>query len=296
MRRAIASLRHPYLRHLRLPFNLLLSPIYLWGAYLGGGALADVRLWIGFVAVQGFLYGGATAFNSYYDRDEGPVGGMLEPPPVTPGLLRFSLTVQALGLLPAAWVGVPFVVAWSILGLVFTAYSHPGVRLKASPVGAMAAIALGQGAVGFALGWLAVAPLRGLASSEAALGMLSAALVVSGLYVISQSYQTQEDRRRGDRTLPVLLGPRLALRWAVAALAAGGAVMLAELAGRVEPLWGAAIALFFGALGIWIVAWSWRFDEQEVRRNFRTAMRLAAVSAGGFGLTILALMRTVGRG
>ncbi|MEJ2287241.1 MAG: hypothetical protein P8Y02_01120 [Deinococcales bacterium] len=69
-------LAHPFVRHLRLHFNVLLSPIYLWGVLLGGGRLLDGGVWLGYLSLHLFLYGGTTAFNSYYDRDEGPVGGM----------------------------------------------------------------------------------------------------------------------------------------------------------------------------------------------------------------------------
>ncbi len=282
---------HPFVRHLRLHFNLLLSPIYLWGVLLGGGRLLDGRVWLGYLSIHLFLYGGTTAFNSYYDRDEGPVGGMLTPPGVSPGLLPFSLAVQALGLPLALLVGRGFTLAWILLFLVFAAYSHPWVRLKANPAGALAAIALGQGALGFALGWLAVAPARGLAQATGTTGMLSTALVVTGLYVVTQSYQTVEDRRRGDRTLPVLLGPQRALRLAVAALGAGGAVMLGWLAGRTGTGWVVALALFFLAVGGWLLAWAARFDEAQVAANYRTAMRLAAVTSGGFTVVIVALLR-----
>jgi 1,4-dihydroxy-2-naphthoate octaprenyltransferase len=281
---------HPFLRHLRLHFNALLSPIYLWGVLLGGGHLGELRVWLGYLSIHLFLYGGTTAFNSFYDRDEGPVGGMLEPPGVSPGLLPFSLAVQALGL-PLAWlVGPTFTLAWLLLFLVFAAYSHPWVRLKARPAAALAAIALGQGALGFALGWLAVAPAWALASARGATGMLSTALVVTGLYIVTQSYQTLEDRRRGDRTLPVLLGPRRALRLAVGALGLGGAVMLVEIARRAGPGWLAAVVLFFLVVGTWTLAWAARFDEARVAENYRTAMRLAALSSGGFTLVIVALL------
>jgi len=286
-----APWRHPFVRHLRLPFNVLLSPVYLWGVLLAGGRLGDWRVWVGYVAVHLFLYGGTTAFNSYYDRDEGPVGGMLEPPGVTPGLLPFSLIVQALGVPPALAVGGRFTLAWLLLFLVFAAYSHPAVRLKAHPLGALAAIALGQGAVGFALGWLAAEPAGPLWTATGALGMLSTALVIVGLYVVTQSYQTLEDRRRGDRTLSVLLGPRRALRVAVGFLAAGGAVMLAELAGRGGAVTAVLALAFFALLGAWMLRWAAAFDEREVGGNFRVAMRLAAVSAGGFAALILSLMR-----
>ncbi|MEZ4680201.1 MAG: UbiA family prenyltransferase [Caldilineaceae bacterium] len=66
--------------HLRLHYQLLLAPIFLWGYLLAGGQ-PDGSFGLAFVAFHLFLYGGMTAFNSYYDRDEGPIGGLEEPPP-----------------------------------------------------------------------------------------------------------------------------------------------------------------------------------------------------------------------
>ena len=283
-------LRHPYLLHLRLGFNLLLAPVYLYGVLLAGGTVADPRFWLGFLSLHLFLYGGTTAFNSYYDRDEGPIGGLLRPPPVDRGLLRFSLAVQALGLVPASLLGPRFLLAWLALFAIFTAYSHPLVRLKSRPLGALVAIALGQGALGFALGWLAVYPAPPLTAGRALEGMASTALVVSGLYVISQSYQAHEDRQRGDMTVPVLLGARRALLLACLPLAAGGVLLVLRLG---LPLGAGpllALTLFFAGVAVWLVAWALRFDESEVERNFKVAMRLVATASGGLTLFLLALL------
>ena len=284
------------LRHLRLHFQPLLAPIYLFGALVGADAagvarpLSQPELWLGALSLHLFLYGGTTAFNSYYDRDEGPVGGMLRPPPVEAGLLPFSLAVQAVGLALALPVGPAFTGAWLLLFVVFTAYSHPAIRLKARPWAALAAIALGQGAVGFALGWLTLAPAAGLAAPASALRMAVTALIVTGLYVVTQSYQVAEDHARGDRTLPVLLGPRRALRTAVALLAPGGVVLLMDLA-RLGGAWIAgATAVFFAGLALWILAWSARFDAADVATNYRVAMGIASTAGLGLGALLLALL------
>lgn len=82
--------------HLRLHFQFLLAPIFLWGYVLAGGSLTLQGL-ATFAAFHVFGYAGGTAFNTYYDRDEGPIGGLVTPPPVVPLLLPFSLVWQALG-------------------------------------------------------------------------------------------------------------------------------------------------------------------------------------------------------
>src|SRR4030081_2822817 len=116
--------------HLRLHFQLLLAPVFLWGWLRAGGVLSRSFL-LGFVAFHFFLYSGATAFNSFYDRDVGPVGGLERPPSVLPALLPFSLAVKGGGALLAPLVTLPFWLAYAIfVGLSF-AYSHPLIRWKA---------------------------------------------------------------------------------------------------------------------------------------------------------------------
>ncbi len=287
--------RHPWVRHLRLRFNLVLSPIYLWGVWLAGGDLGDARVWLGWLSLHVFLYGGTTAFNSFYDRDEGPIAGMRHPAPVDAGLLWWSLGVQAAGLPLALLVGVPFAIAWGVLFVVAAAYSHPRTRLKAHPASAIAAVALGQGGVGFLAGWWAVAlpgasvaALLDVARADVAVGALTSALLLAGLYVVSQSYQTTEDRKRGDRTLPVIWGPKRALRRA-ALVSAAGALLMAWIVGeRLHPAW--AVLVGIGALAVGVPWWRWAgtFDEADLDGNYRRAMRIAGV--GGAALSAFLLI------
>jgi 4-hydroxybenzoate polyprenyltransferase len=284
-----------WLRHLRLPFNALLSPIYLWGVWVAPHPPEAWRVALGWLALHVFLYGGTTALNSYYDRDEGPIGGMRHPEPIGTGLLAWSLAVQALGL-PLAWAVSPaFAATYLLLGLLAAAYSHPRTRWKADPRAALTVVALGQGGLGSLAGfWAAAGP--GVDVAAALLGARPwwaaaiAAAVLLGQYVVSQAYQVHEDRRRGDRTLPVLLGPGVALRWALvpAALGVGG------LLWSVAVLAGVAWALPGAALGAGLAWWQWRWSRWVGRRgldaDFGAAMRL--LSFGGVALScyLLALL------
>jgi 4-hydroxybenzoate polyprenyltransferase len=275
-----ALINHRWVRHLRLRFNVLLTPIYLWGVLLAGGSLRSLEFWLGYITLHVFLYGGGTAFNSYYDRDEGPIGGMVDPPPVDRGLLWFSLIFQLLGLPLALMIGPAFTLAWVVIFLFMAAYSHPLTRWKSSTWAALAAVAVGQGGVGFAAGWLSVRPhLASLLEPLAISGMITTALIVTGLYIITQIYQTAEDRARGDWTLPVLIGPRAALYVAVAVLAAGGGTLVLVAGARFGWIQALPLGLFFGGVGIALLRWARRFDERQVMENFRVAMRFAAVSS-----------------
>lgn len=280
--------RHPYVRHLRLNFNVMLSPIYLWGVLQAGGTLRSADFWLAYLSLHIFLYGGTTAFNSYYDKDEGPIGGMLKPPQVDRGLLWFSLIVQGLGLLLALLVNWAFVLAWLLLFVVASAYSHPLVRLKAQPLLALLAVAIGQGAIGFAAGWLVIEPdWVTLFTLPGLVGMLSTALIVSGLYIITQSYQTKEDRARGDKTLPVLFGAARALRLATLILAFGGGLLLWTVAQTFTLIWTLVLGLSFALTGINLLLWANSFDESAVIPNFKRAMWTTAVSSSILSLFLL---------
>ena len=272
--------RHPWVRHLRLSFNLMLSPIFLWGIFVAGGTVRHGKVGLGYLSLHLFLYGGTTAFNSYYDKDEGPIGGMARPPPVDRGLLWFSVVIQLLGLPLAAACGFSFALAWMALLIIATAYSHPAIRLKANPWLAFIAVGLGQGAVGFLAGWLLVKPsFSTLLSFDVSVGAATTALLVAGLYIVTQSYQWKDDAARGDRTLPVILGPAVALRWAVGVLGLGGALMIGELGRRVGWVSAGGLAGFFILLGAGLLNWSNRLDCDDVMGNFRISMRFAAVSS-----------------
>jgi hypothetical protein len=281
--------------HLRLHFQLLLAPVFLWGWLVAGGGLSQAVL-IGFIAFHAFLYSGATAFNSYYDKDVGPVGGLEHPPSVTRALLPFSLAVQGIGWLLAALVNLSFFALYATFLVLSIAYSHPRTRLKARTLTSLVVVGVGQGALAFLGAWSAV---RGEVASawslDGALGGVTAVLLILALYPLSQLYQIDEDAARGDRTVAVVWGPRRCFVFALACTVLGGATMLTLLARR----FGAGDVLLVGiglvaqvvALGLW----ARRFAVANVTGNYRSVMRLNASSATALGLYLLARLASGGR-
>lgn len=282
----------PLLVHLRLHYQLVfLSPLFAWGFALGGGRASARAAWA-FVAFHVFLYGGITAYNSYYDRDEGPVGGLRHPPPVTPALLGFSLGVQLVGLAISVAVGWQLVLLYAIVMLLSVAYSHPHFRWKARPLLSLVVVGLGQGAIGFWAGWSCAErmPLPLSSSYTGVLGMAAAVLLTTGFYPLSQLYQIDEDRRRGDFTFAVTYGPRASFVFSLACLIAGGACIGLVVLDRFGPL-DASLALAAQLLLWWVVLRWHRQFKAEILANFLTLHRLQfAVSAGTLGYVSLRLL------
>ncbi len=278
--------------HLRLHFQLLLAPVFLWGWLAAGGGLS-VAVLVGFVAFHAFLYSGATAFNSYYDQDVGPVGGLERPPGVVPALLPFALAVQAVGWLLAALVNLPFWLAYGVfVGLSF-AYSHPRIRWKAHTWTSLLVVGFGQGALAFVAAWTATrGEIGSVWSQDGALGAVAAVLLILALYPLTQLYQVDEDAARGDRTVAVVWGPARCFAFAITCTLVGGAAMLVVLARRFGPvdmlLVGVGLVSQVGIL-VWLAG---HIDPRQVRETYRRVTRINTLSAsvlGGYLLVRLAL-------
>jgi 1,4-dihydroxy-2-naphthoate octaprenyltransferase len=269
--------------HLRLPFQLLLAPVWLWGWLLAGGGWSPGAA-IGFIAFHGFLYSGVTAFNSYYDRDVGPVGGLERPPPVPGALLWFSLLMQFVGVLLCLFVNATVVVLNCVFVGLSVVYSHPRIRLKAHAFGSLVLVAVGQGVLAFAAAWAAVrGGLQGFLSVDGVSGGLTAALLILALYPMTQLYQIDEDAARGDRTLAVVWGPRACCFFAATCALVGGVIMVALLTVRFGLLDAALVAVGL-IVQIGAVLWLTKtFAADDNLTRYRRVMRLARLSAAGLG-------------
>ena len=275
------------LAHLRLHFQLLLAPIFLWGYFLSG-VRAPADFWLAFVAFHIFLYGGITAFNSYYDRDQGLVGGMRVPPPVTEPLLPFSLAVLITGALLAAAVNATFLAIYLAIMAMGLAYSHPAIRLKARPLIGLATVAVGQDMLASLGGWASAEPDLSTVDPIGWLGILGATLVTVGFYPVTQSYQVEEDLARGDLAFAAWAGPSRALAFSIGVQALGAAMLAITIAQRLGPIPAAVLVGFYAVLLVATAALANDFQKLNVMSQQRRVMVLNAIMSGGFFLFLAA--------
>lgn len=267
--------------HLRLHFQILLAPIFLWGYFLAGG-YPDLDFWLAFIAFHLCLYGGTTAFNSYYDRDEGPIGGLEKPPPVVAALLPFSLILQGVGALLAAWVNLPFLVIYLLIFAMGFAYSHPRPRWKAHPLGGLATVGIGQGILASLGGWTAAVPDLAAIDTLSWLGMIAASAITMGFYPLTQIYQVEEDLARGDRTFAAWAGPRGSFVYAITVMSLGAIALIYVIWQRLGPANAFLVALFYGGLLTFILQWALTYDAHQILANFRRVMRIYMLTSLGF--------------
>lgn len=193
------------LLHLRLPFSLLLLPVYLF-AYSEVPNPNIYNAIVVFIVWHLFIYPASNAYNSYFDKDEGSIALIKEPPKVQKSLLVTAYVLEWTGLLMAFLVSFEFALAVAIYNSFSKAYSHPRIRIKKYPVLSFLVVFIFQGFFIYYSCYQAIGQYDlGLNADIIQAGLIASCLIGAS-YPLTQVYQHEEDNRRGDKTLSLLLG------------------------------------------------------------------------------------------
>jgi 1,4-dihydroxy-2-naphthoate octaprenyltransferase len=272
-----------FIIHLRWHYQLFI----LSGGFLMGGLFNGVIYWpeylLQFVNVHLLLFGGATAYNSWYDKDTGPIGGLRHPPEMRPWMLPASWILQISGAVFAWLSGTLFFGLYLFSMLFFWLYSTPWPRWKGHPVRSLFAIGLSTGTGSFLMGYTAAG--ADFISIHVLAASVGVALVMLSLYPVSQVYQTDSDRTRGDVTFAVRYGLTGVKRFFLMAFPAGtGILALAFLIeGRV------LLSLLFLAAGLAVGVSVWFFIRRLTgsEDEYETVMRIKYLTSILFVLFIV---------
>jgi lycopene elongase/hydratase (dihydrobisanhydrobacterioruberin-forming) len=212
------------------------------GEQLGPAALG-ILLWVV------FLNGGTLALNSAYDRDEGDIAYLRQPPPAPRHLAAFGLGLMLAGMVAAFLLPWEYRLAYALCLLLSILYSVPPFRLKAVPGADWLINMWGFGTLTPYAGWAATDLPVGPVGRLILLGFCP---LFAALYPLTQIYQFEEDARRGDRTLARTLGARRSL---VVALVAAAVAFVCFAAAALRAGWGWADAWRWALLGLAAAAW-----------------------------------------
>lgn len=253
------------------------------GPWPDAGLLA--RAWLAWVVC---LNGGTLAYNSAWDRDTTPVAYLADPPEPPPGTAAWALALMLAGV-PLGWSVSPLfgsVVAGCVA--LSVGYSHPRTRWKGVPGLDLLINVAGYGFGTTLAGLVAGAAAAGAPAAPDAAGWWLAAgfgLLFGSFYPMTQIYQMEADRARGDVTLALRLGVgrALAAAWALG-LAATVCLLRWTALAQVPPAAPAS------ALGLWLAgtaAWGLARGRLGERGHAR-AMDAALVVWAMVDLAVLA--------
>ena len=194
--------------HLRIPFSLFLMPVFWfavsqsqnpnWG--IVGGLFLVLHL---------LIYPASNAYNSYFDKDEGSIGGLENPPPVSIKLFYVSWILDIVAIIVAYFLG-GWILSFALIiySSISKAYSNDKIRLKKYPIISWVTVGIFQGAFTYLTVIQAVdkIELREIWQNKYLFPAILSSLNLLGFYPMTQIYQHEEDARRGDMTMSRLLG------------------------------------------------------------------------------------------
>ena len=277
-----------FIAHLRWPYQtLLLSGTY--GISILFVQEPDFNLFIQYFLLWHLgLYGGATAFNSYWDKDEGPIGGLKNPPPMRPWMRWASFFLM---LVPAPFLMCDIVsdtlplasmVVYLLSFFLFWAYSSPIVRWKGHPYLSVLVIFLSTGTNGFFMGYFSSSGMSiSLLSLIAACGVAS---ILVSLYPISQLFQLEEDQHRGDHTLALQIGVKGVRAYYLVTYSFGTIILSGSL-------WlinsGMAVFFFIASVTGFSLTYSVLHKLRGTEKEYKQVMSIKYLSSFSFLLFIL---------
>jgi 4-hydroxybenzoate polyprenyltransferase len=251
------------------------------GEHIGSALLALV-IWVV------FLNGGTLAINSVFDKDEGDIGYLNSPPALPRYLLHCSWGLLAAGQALAFLLPVGFRFAYAICFVLSILYSVPPFRFKAVAGVDWVINMWGFGTLTPYAAWAATGRPLDIGHG---LVLLAFCPLFAGLYPLTQLYQFDEDRRRGDRTLALILGMRASLVVAtLATLLAFGLLAWAMLllhAGAKGFTLLAPLVLWLAVLLPWLLAYATWSPKQHQRGMYRALAAWAVTD-----LTVLYVFAT----
>ncbi|MCC2546919.1 UbiA family prenyltransferase [Hymenobacter sp. BT175] len=265
---------------LRIPFSVYLMPVFWFGLSALPQPFSPWRALGVFVVLHLLAYPASNGYNSYYDRDEGSIGGLKQPPKVSEELIHLVWLFDALALLGALLLSPWFAAGLLVYLLVSKAYSYEGIRLKKYPLISTAVVVVFQGAFTFLLTQLGTgADLAQLREPTNLLLALVSTLFLCGSYPLTQVYQHQEDRQRGDQTLSLVLGIRGTFVFAGVGLLVGASVLALAYLLRQETR---SLLIFLVATGpvVFLFSrWVWQVWRNPAAADFEHTMQMNQVSS-----------------
>lgn len=269
------------LAHLRFVFSIFLLPVYLF-AYSQAQHAAFFRSFLIFIIWYVLAIPATNGYNSYFDKDEGSIGLLEKPPAVDKSLYYVSVLMELVAFLLSFFISVWFAFAVLIYGLMSKLYSHPVTRLKKYPIVSFLTVFFFQGAFMY---WAIFGGMIG--TNFSAFNWNALVLIAGGIcscligasYPLTQIYQHEEDSKRGDRTLSLLLGFRGSFIFSGVLFGLG--IMLSffywHSSGKMNNFYfflacSFPIFLFFNY-------WFFKVIKEASAANYQNAMRMNFISA-----------------
>jgi 1,4-dihydroxy-2-naphthoate polyprenyltransferase len=262
---------------LRFPFSVFLAPVYLFA--LSQLAVVDwPRAFLAGVILHLLVYPASNGYNSYMDRDEGPIGGLARPLAPTKELFYVTMAMDAMALLLGLLVSPRFSACVLLYILASRAYSWRRIRLKQYPILGYLTVILFQGGLTFFMVYTCCNPSYTLFPIPYPL-LLTACLLIGGFYPLTQIYQHDADRRDGVRTISMMLGLRGTFVFCGIVYSLAMAIMAWQFhkSGHMRDFF--IVATLLMPVVLYFLHWARKVWKEPGEANFNNTMRMNVVAS-----------------
>ena len=264
------------LRLLRFPFSLFLLPVTLFALFYVE-VKSDVHTWLVLVIWHLLVFPASNGYNSYNDRDEGPIGGLATPPPPTRQLLYLVNTMDATALLLSLFVSFPFTFFVAAYILASRFYSNRAIRLKKFPIVSFLDVFIFQGAWVFCADLKALSPAHVFSNPAVIYSAAACSFFIGTVYPLTQIYQHSADREDGITTLSMLLGIRGTFIFSALLFIIATLFVYASFSGALNRFWLFNLVMLPSTL--YFLTWAFGSFRDAARVNFRNAMGMLVLSS-----------------
>ena len=268
------------LLHLRIPFSFFLMPVFLF-AWAIVDEVNSFNAILAFAILHFLVYPASNGYNSYFDKDESSIGGLKHPPKVSKQLYFTALLLDGIGLVLALFISFEFTLMVLGYGIISKMYSHPAVRLKKMPYLGWLAIGIFQGYFTLLMSVMAIGDLSLVETFVPNIqyaGLLSS-LLLFGSYPMTQVYQHEEDRSRGDITISLKLGILGTFHFTALTFLLASAGYLLYFYTYFNLFDGFVFLGLLNPVLIYFGYWYWLVRQDLSQANFSHTMRLNLISS-----------------
>jgi 1,4-dihydroxy-2-naphthoate octaprenyltransferase len=278
---------------LRLPFSIFLLPVYLFAlvfcntfdneyTYETSDAIAL------FFILHFLVYPASNGYNSYYDKDTEPIGGLETPPLPNKKLLYIVNVLDVTALVLTSFFSFTTML-WTLAYITASRAYSGKLRLKKYPVLSTIIVTGFQGAGVYFL------TQSGLGipfsfSPSFIIPAFGSTFFLMGAYPLTQIYQHKPDAERGDLTLSRMLGVMGTFKFSAVAFAFGGMVINYSIYTQLGLI---PTAIFVMATSLplgFFIHWWWLCAKNQNEASFKNAMRMNIISSVCLSISYLGLL------
>ena len=272
---------------LRIPFSIFLSPIYFF-ALSRVEEISWPKAILIFVILHLLIYPASNGYNSFMDRDTGPIGGLEKPPVASIQLYHVTIVLDVLGIILAFFISPLFGLVMPLYIGASKAYSYRRIRLKQYPFIGYLVVILIQGAFTFWLVWYgsSVSP----DSSFPWKPMLVCAFLIGGFYPLTQIYQHKQDLADGVRTISYQLGYRGTFIFCAAMYLIAWLIMAQFFISQQEQMKLWVFSLLLIPVICYFIHWFVKVWQNESAASFSNTMKMTWLASSCTNLAFIILL------